>query len=785
MEPKINEEYAKIADKISKEEFLEKLKDMKKEYVDVSFMNDLDIARMIVGSFIDEENEKRSDKKEHAMNKISKLEPGAKIPVIGRIMAISNPKKFTSRKGKEGKLANIILSDDTGELKVVLWTESIKLLKNIKEGDVVKIPDGEVKSGYNSKLELHLQPRSSIEVLDSNEYKTLPEYKEVITPIADIDPDEKVNIIGRIIRITSTRTFDKNGKEGKVRSLDIKDKSGEVTYTLWNNDVELVDELDLNEGDTIKILSAQARDRNGEISLSHWDGKIVKGEFDVPEFEEVITKIAEAHEMKNVNLLGIVTKIHDTISFERADGTTGYVKSIEIKDDTADIRVTLWNDDTKLDLNKGEIIEVKGVNIEFDEYSPSGYKVNTNWNSRIVKDPSGDTALINVLNEYKNQLGPVKIEQVQDYEEDGVEVDVLGRIINVNDPREFQREDGSPGIVRSGDLADETGVVKVSFWDDKANSNLLPGTPVLIENAKTRLGLFSVELNVGKTSRVIQCKESDVEDLPSFSELEDKIYTTKKVEDLDEDDNYVRLIARIFDIQEPNEFERQDGKIGLVRSIDLADETGSIKASFWDDKAEIAYEIGDPIKIENPRITFRNDQLELSVGSNSKVSKVGEGDLKDLPTHGELEEKIYVEKTIGELEDDDKNIKVVGRISEISGDKLLLPRCPSCNNRLEQVDDEYACDYCGDDFDEPNYLVMLPLRIEDDTGDISVTFFSYLAEKLLEMNKDEIIKNDDDGLKEKVEDLINLELTLIVDVDFDDYNEEIRLKPKKIISKNL
>ncbi|MDR3291985.1 MAG: replication protein A [Methanobrevibacter sp.] len=785
MEPKINEEYAKIADKISEEEFLEKLKDMKKEYVDVSFMNDIDIARMIVGSFIDEENEIKSDKKEHAMDKISKLEPGAKIPVIGRIMAISNPKKFTTRKGKEGKLANIILSDDTGELRVVLWTESIKLLKNIKEGDVVKIHDGEVKDGYNSKLELHLQPRSSIEVLDSNEYKTLPEYEEVITPISDINPDEKVNIVGRIIRITSTRTFDKNGKEGKVRSFDIKDKSGEVTYTLWNNDIELVDELDLNEGDTIKILSAQARDRNGEISLSHWDGKIVKGEFDVPEFEEIITKIAEAHEMKNVNLLGIITKIHDTISFERADGTTGYVKSIEIKDDTGDIRVTLWGDDTKLDLNKGEIIEVKGVNIEFDEYSPSGYKVNTNWNSRIVKDPSGDTALINVLNEYKNQLGPVKIEQVQDYEEDGVEVDVLGRIINVNDPREFQREDGSPGIVRSGDLADETGVVRVSFWDDKANSNLLPGTPVLIENTRTRLGLFSVELNVGKTSRVIQCKENDVEDLPSFTELEDKIYTTKKVEDLDEDDNYVRLVARIFDIQEPNEFERQDGKIGLVRSIDLADETGSIKASFWDDKAEIAYEIGDPIKIENPRITFRNDQLELSVGSNSKVSKVGEGDLKDLPSHEKLEEKIYVSKNIGELEDDDKNIKIVGRISEITGDKLLLPRCPSCNNRLEQIDDEYACDYCGDDFDEPNYLVMLPLRIEDDTGDISVTFFSYLAEKLLEMSKDEIIENDEDRLKEKVEDLINLELTLIADVDFDDYNEEIRLKPKKIISKNL
>ncbi|MDR2830783.1 MAG: replication protein A [Methanobrevibacter sp.] len=790
MEPKLNEEYEKIANKISEEKFLERLNAMKKEYADVSFMNDIDIARMIVGTFIDEKNEMKSDKEENSMDKISKLESGAKnVNVIGRVMSISNPKKFTTRKGKEGKLANINLVDDTGELRVVLWTENIKLLKNIKEGDVVEIQDGEVKDGYKSALELHLHPRSSIEVLNSNEYKSFPEYEENITPINDITPDEKVNIIGRIIRITQVRTFDKNNKEGKVRSFELKDETGEVNYTLWNNDVELVDELKLNEGDTIKILSAQARDRNGEISLSHWDGRIVKGDFDAPEFKEIVIKIAEAHEMKNVNLLGIVTKIHDTISFERADGSTGHVKSIEIKDDTGEIRVTLWGDDTKLDLNKGDIVEIKGVNIEFDEYSSSGYKVNTNWNTRIIKDPSGYTSLINLLKEYKNQLGPVKIEQVQDFEDDGEEIDVLGRIINVNDPKEFQREDGSPGIVRSGDIADETGVVRVSFWDNKANSNLLPGTPVLIENAKTRLGLFSVELNVGKTSRIIQCKESDVEDLPSFNELEDKIYTTKKIEDLDEDDRYIRLIARIFDLQESNEFQRQDGNIGLVRSIDLGDETGLIRASFWDNKAEIAYKIGDPIKIENPRVTFRNDQLELSVGSNSKVSKVGEGDLKDLPSYKELEEKIYVSKNIGDLEDDDRNIKVSGKVSEVAGDKLLLPRCPSCNNRLEQIDGEYACDYCGDDFDKPNYLLMLSLRLEDETDDISATFFSHLAENLLEINTDEAIeinKNmDDNALEKKAEDLIGLELTLIADVDFDDYNEENRLKPKRIMSKKL
>ncbi|MCL2157007.1 MAG: hypothetical protein FWH54_03185, partial [Methanobrevibacter sp.] len=40
-----------------------------------------------------------ADKKEHAMDKISKLESGAQnLSVVGRVMGISNPKNFKSRK---------------------------------------------------------------------------------------------------------------------------------------------------------------------------------------------------------------------------------------------------------------------------------------------------------------------------------------------------------------------------------------------------------------------------------------------------------------------------------------------------------------------------------------------------------------------------------------------------------------------------------------------------------------------------------------------------------------
>ncbi|BDZ70016.1 OB-fold nucleic acid binding domain-containing protein [Methanobacterium petrolearium] len=88
-------------------------------------------------------------------------------------MSISNVKKFTSKKGKEGKLANMILADATGRIRVVLWTENIKLLDKFQEGDVVKINDVDVKQGFRED-ETHMNIRSSVEKLESKDYPDFP-----------------------------------------------------------------------------------------------------------------------------------------------------------------------------------------------------------------------------------------------------------------------------------------------------------------------------------------------------------------------------------------------------------------------------------------------------------------------------------------------------------------------------------------------------------------------------------------------------------------------------------
>ena len=794
----IKDGWEKVQDALSKDEFIDKFNKFKEEYKDASFFSDKDFIDMVVNPFTGEETkgETVSNFDVDTPITIAEVEHGSKgFSVIARVMSISNPKIFTSRKGEDGKLANMQIADNTGEVRLVLWTENIKHLKHISEGDIVEISDVDCKDGFRGGKEFSLRPRSLLRAIDetSENYPDniaeFPVYEENIISIADIVPDEKVSIIGRLIRVPTPHSYESNGKKGKVTSLEIQDKTGKIAYTLWNKDVKLINSLDLKEGDIVKILNEQSRERNGEISLSHWDGRIIKveGDYDIPEYEENIIKIGNAQEIKDVTLIGIVTKIQDTIQFDRQDGTKGFVKSIEITDETGSIRVTLWGDDTKLKVAKGDILKVMGGNIEYDDYATSGYRVNTNWNTELRVNPEGNEDLAESLNEIANKLGPITIREVQDHEVDGDEVDIIGRLITLNDTHSFQRDDGTTGFVRSGDIADSTGKVRISFWDEKAEASYGIGKAYQVENARTRLGMYEVELNVGKTTRVIELSDAESSDLPSFEELEEQIYETKKIYDIDEDDMNIKVVARILEIEDTREFERQDGTKGLVRNMTIGDDSGFIPVTLWDDKTNLPYDINEAIKIQNPRVNYNDlsNRVELSIGNSTNILQPSYNELTSLPDIEELQNILYTSKDIASLELEDRSVKIKGTFSDPFIERILMPKCPVCNRTLEDEDEE-ECPHCGNYIDKPKYLLMLPGKLTDDTGEIQVTFFNELVEQLLDMKHDDIValyeesEGDIGFLETKAMDLEGRTLELLADVTYNNYDEEIRLRPKKI-----
>ena len=797
MNDEVRELYAKVQDKLSEEEFLSRMEEIKQKESENPYLNLSYLAEKVTYSLINEEVETISEKPEYSFKTISELEDGSRDTIVaGRVISISNPRSFKTRKGKSGEVCNVELKDNTGTIRAVFWTPNIKLLKNVNEGNIIQIKNVDIKEGF-SGLEANLRPRSTVVHLEEDPSR-YPEYEEEITPIADIQPETKVNIIARIVRIPTIRTYEKNGKEGKVASIELKDDSGQISYTLWNQNVDLISSLGLEDSDTVKILNARARERtnrdgDSEISLTHWgDSRIVKGDYDAPEVVQEFTPIIDLSEQEDVSILGIVSRLQDVKVFTRkTDNTEGKLRNFDVRDSTSEIRVTVWGDDTSLPINKGDIIKVIGGNVRYDEYTQSQYSMNTNFNTQISVNPKNLPAdVYDELNMLREELRPTPIGEIYEIDDDGIEIDIIGRFLSIDDPREFQRDTGEVGLVRSAMFADESGKVRLSFWNEKAQGDYEVGEAYRIENARTRLGMYNVDLNIGGGSRIIRLSEEQAREMfiPELATLEKAIYDYIKIDDVEEDEQDKILIGRIIEMYDPREFERDDGT-GLVRNIEIADDTGSIRVVLWNDDAEREFELGQPIKLQNPRLRFndRSNRVEASITGGTAILEPNESELAKLPSQEELMEAIYVSKTIESLLEDDTNVKVTGRICDVNTDRVLLKRCPHCDNNVEHTEMENVCDFCGEEFEEPKYTLFVNTTIEDETGEIQVTFYENLAEELIDMDKERVISLIEDGygIEDKLEDLNGTTIEIIANVRFDGYNETNKLSPKKLLNKYL
>ena len=79
-------------------------------------------------------------------------------------------------------------------------------------------------------------------------------------------------------------------------------------------------------------------------------------------------------------------------------------------------------------------------------------------------------------------------------------VDVSGKIINIDGPRDVQTKFG-PGQVATATLQDESGTVKVTLWNENISKVSLNDT-VQIENGYVDSFRGELQLNVGRYGKL-------------------------------------------------------------------------------------------------------------------------------------------------------------------------------------------------------------------------------------------------------------------------------------------
>jgi replication factor A1 len=72
-----------------------------------------------------------------------------------------------------------------------------------------------------------------------------------------------VEVSGVISEMGETRTFNKFGKELKVSNAILKDESGSIKLSLWNEDTEK-----FKEGDRVRVINGYVSEFQGEKQLT-------------------------------------------------------------------------------------------------------------------------------------------------------------------------------------------------------------------------------------------------------------------------------------------------------------------------------------------------------------------------------------------------------------------------------------------------------------------------------------------------------------------------------------
>lgn len=178
------------------------------------------------------------------------------VTVAGRISRIYPIQTFVRSDLTEGKVAHLLISDETGELKVVLWNDKASIVGNgkVEEGQTVKVARGYTREGLNGKLELHLSERGDFHVLSPEEVKVkVVEIKKEGGPIT---------VEGIIASAPDKREVTVRNERVAVSSFDLSDETGRIRVSLWRN---LADKArDFNIGTKIRIRNTHVRKGFGD-----------------------------------------------------------------------------------------------------------------------------------------------------------------------------------------------------------------------------------------------------------------------------------------------------------------------------------------------------------------------------------------------------------------------------------------------------------------------------------------------------------------------------------------
>jgi hypothetical protein len=233
-----------------------------------------------------------------------------------------------------------------------------------------------------------------------------------------------------------------------------------------------------------------------------------------------------------------------------------------------------------------------------------------------------------------NELGVKLVEQsgrlqIKNIVEGLRDVEVVGKAAQVYEINEFE-SNGREGKVGSFLLGDDTGVIRVTLWNDQADlmEDLEQGDVVKITGGYVKKNRNRLELHINERADL----HIDPDDVTVDFEVKQRPDSSRKsVADLEEDDDHVEVMATVVQVFEPRFFEvyKDSGKRvqeddpdeetehAYVMNAFLDDGSDNVRCVFWRRQTQNLLDMDDEA-IQ----TFRDDPLQFDEIKTDLLGKI-------------------------------------------------------------------------------------------------------------------------------------------------------------------
>lgn len=305
------------------------------------------------------------------------------IALTAKVSNIGTVRTFTRKdSGGEGRVASIMVTDETGTIRVVLWDDLTHVVSEngISIDDIIQVRGAYVKKGLGDTLELNMGRMGQIRVLEDYEIDELGidfgDSSKLDQKIGDLKEGFfNVSLKVKIQRVFQLSTFtrQRDGSEGKVLSIIGADETGSARLVFWD---EKASEMDgAEEGEVIQLRGVNTRlNRDGsEVEVHVGRAASIERELkekikavEVAPFEGGseplgLKNIADLTTgMWDVDIEGKIVTAYDVTNFTTKDGRDGQVRNVILADESGKTRVTFWNEDVNEieDIKEGDVIKI-------------------------------------------------------------------------------------------------------------------------------------------------------------------------------------------------------------------------------------------------------------------------------------------------------------------------------------------------------------------------------------------------------------------------------------------